>query len=150
GTRPRRSARRPGRDHRPLMDPAPTPGYAAGPEARMENVHQNILTCVGDTPIVRMNRVTEGLKANVYVKLEYLNPGSSVKDRIALQIIEDAEKAGLLKPGGTIVEATSGNTGAGLAMAAAIKGYKCIFVLPDKQSEEKRAALRAFGAKVVI
>ena len=79
-----------------------------------------------------------------------MNPGCSVKDRIALKIIEDAEKSGALKPGGTIVEATSGNTGAGLAMAAAVKGYKCIFVLPDKQSEEKRAALRAYGAKVVV
>ncbi len=116
----------------------------------MKNVHNNVLSCIGDTPIVRVNRVTEGLQANVLAKLEYLNPGSSVKDRIALQIIDDAEKAGLLKPGGTIVEATSGNTGAGLAIAAAIKGYKCIFVLPDKQSEEKRAALRALGAKVVI
>jgi cystathionine beta-synthase len=132
------------------VDPGRRPGYQGRPEAAMHNVHQNILTCVGDTPIVRMNRITEGLKANLYSKLEYLNPGASIKDRIALQIIEDAEKAGLLKPGGTIVEATSGNTGAGLAMAAAVKGYKCIFVLPDKQSEEKRAALRAFGAKVVI
>jgi cystathionine beta-synthase len=116
----------------------------------MRNVHANILECIGDTPIVRLNSVTEGLKATVYAKVEYLNPGASVKDRIAIQIIEDAERAGLLKPGGTIVEATSGNTGAGLAMAAAIKGYKCVFVLPDKQSEEKRAALRAYGAKVVV
>jgi cystathionine beta-synthase len=116
----------------------------------MRNVHDNVLSAIGDTPIVRLNRVTEGIKANIYVKLEYLNPGSSVKDRIAVQIIEDAEKAGLLRPGGTIVEATSGNTGAGLAIAAAVKGYKCIFVLPDKQSEEKRASLRALGAKVVI
>ena len=116
----------------------------------MRNVHDNVISCIGDTPIVRLNSVTEGLQATCYAKLEYLNPGSSVKDRIALQMIEDAEQEGLLKPGGTIVEATSGNTGAGLAMAAAVKGYKCIFVLPDKQSEEKRAALRAFGAKVVI
>ena len=116
----------------------------------MHRVYDNILECVGDTPLVRLNSVTAGLKANVYAKVEYLNPGSSVKDRIALKIIEDAERDGLLKPGGTIVEATSGNTGAGLAMAAALKGYKCIFVLPDKQSEEKRAALRAYGAKVVV
>src|SRR5690606_18325319 len=94
--------------------------------------------------------VTRGLKANVWVKVEYMNPGGSVKDRIALQIIEDAERSGALKPGGTIIEATSGNTGAGLAMIAAVKGYRCIFVLADKQSEEKRAALRAYGAKVVV
>jgi cystathionine beta-synthase len=116
----------------------------------MRNVHDNILACVGDTPLVRLNRVTAGLQCSLYAKVEYLNPGSSVKDRIALKIIEDAEAEGLLQPGGTIVEATSGNTGAGLAMAAAIKGYKCVFVLPDKQSEEKRAALRAYGAKVVV
>ncbi len=116
----------------------------------MKNVYNSIIECVGNTPLVRLNSVTLGLKANVYAKVEYMNPGSSVKDRIALQIIEDAEKEGLIKPGGTIVEGTSGNTGAGLAMAAAVKGYKCIFVLPDKQSEEKRAALRAYGAKVVV
>ena len=116
----------------------------------MKNVHDNVLTSVGNTPLVRMNAVTEGLTCTLYAKLEMMNPGCSVKDRIALKIIEDAEKSGALKPGGTIVEATSGNTGAGLAMAAAVKGYKCIFVLPDKQSEEKRAALRAYGAKVVV
>lgn len=116
----------------------------------MKNVHENVLTCVGNTPLVKLNSVTAGLEATLYAKVEYMNPGSSVKDRIALKIIEDAERDGLLKPGGTIVEATSGNTGAGLAMAAAVKGYKCVFVLPDKQSEEKRAALRAYGAKVVV
>ncbi|MFT4624732.1 MAG: cystathionine beta-synthase [Myxococcota bacterium] len=116
----------------------------------MKNVHENILECVGHTPLVRLNNVAAGIQANVYAKVEMLNPGASVKDRIALQIIADAEESGELKPGGTIVEATSGNTGAGLAMAAALKGYKCIFVLPDKQSEEKRAALRAYGAKVVV
>lgn len=116
----------------------------------MRKVYDNVLQAVGDTPLVRLNRVTEGLAADVYCKLEMLNPGSSVKDRVAIKIVEDAEKSGALKPGGTIVEATSGNTGAGLAMVAAIKGYKCIFVLPDKQSEEKRAALRAWGAKVVV
>ena len=116
----------------------------------MRNVYDNVLECVGNTPMVKLNKMATGLKANVYVKLEMLNPGNSVKDRIALKIIEDAEASGELKPGGTIVEATSGNTGAGLAMAAAIKGYSCIFVLPDKQSEEKRAALRAYGAKVVV
>ena len=116
----------------------------------MRNVHDHVLTTVGDTPLIRLNSVTAGLKGTLYAKLECVNPGGSVKDRIAIQIIEDAEREGLLKPGATIVEATSGNTGAGLAMAAAIKGYKCIFVLPDKQSEEKRAALRAYGAKVVV
>jgi cystathionine beta-synthase len=116
----------------------------------VRNVHDNVLSCIGDTPIVRLQKVARGLAANVYVKLEYLNPGGSMKDRIAVQILDDAEQAGLLKPGGTIVEATSGNTGAGLALCAAIRGYNCIFVLPDKQSEEKRAALRAYGAKVVI
>ena len=116
----------------------------------MRNVHDNVLDAVGNTPLVRLNSVTLGIKANVYCKLEMLNPGSSVKDRVAMQIVKDAEQSGELKPGGTIVEATSGNTGAGLAMVAALKGYKCIFVLPDKQSEEKRAALRAWGAKVVV
>lgn len=116
----------------------------------MHNVHDNVLSCVGDTPLVRLNSVTSGLESTLYAKVEFMNPGASVKDRIALKIIEDAEREGLLAPGGTIVEATSGNTGAGLAMAAAIKGYKCIFVLPDKQSEEKRSALRAYGAKVVV
>ncbi|MBT3218532.1 MAG: pyridoxal-phosphate dependent enzyme [Proteobacteria bacterium] len=116
----------------------------------MENVHQNILSCIGQTPIVQLNSVTAELRAQVYAKLEYLNPGASVKDRIALKTIEDAEQSGQLRPGGTIVEATSGNTGAGLAIAAGIKGYKCLFVLPDKQSEEKRAALRAYGAKVIV
>jgi cystathionine beta-synthase len=113
-------------------------------------VYDNVLQAVGNTPIIRLNQIAHGFQANVYVKLEYVNPGGSVKDRIALEIIEEAEKSGALKPGATIVEATSGNTGAGLAMVAATRGYKCIFVLPDKQSEEKRAALRAYGAKVVV
>lgn len=116
----------------------------------MRRVYDNVLAAVGDTPIVRLQSVSKGLRANVYAKLEFLNPGGSVKDRIALQIIDDAEASGELKPGATIVEATSGNTGAGLAMCAAVKGYKTVFVLPDKQSEEKRAALRAYGAKVVV
>lgn len=116
----------------------------------MRNVHDSVLQCIGDTPIVRLNKVTAGLQANVFVKLEYLIPGGSVKDRIAVRILDDAERDGAIRPGGTIVEATSGNTGAGLAITAAVRGYQCIFVLPDKQSEEKRAALRAYGAKVVI
>ena len=116
----------------------------------MRRVFDNVLDAVGDTPLVRLNHVTEGLKATLYAKVECLNPGGSVKDRIAIEIIEEAERNGTLKPGATIIEATSGNTGAGLAMAAAVKGYKTIFVLPDKQSEEKRAALRAWGARVVV
>lgn len=116
----------------------------------MRRVYDNILQTMGDTPLVRLNSVTLGLKATVYAKVEFFNPGGSVKDRIALRIIEEAERRGDLKPGGTIVEGTSGNTGAGLAMVAALRGYKTIFVLPDKQSEEKRAALRAWGARVVV
>ena len=116
----------------------------------MRNVHDNVLSCVGDTPIVRLNRLAAGLKANVYIKLEMLNPGGSIKDRIALKIVDDAEKSGQLAPGFTIVEGTSGNTGAGLAMVGAVRGYRCAFVMPDKQSEEKRAALRAYGARVVV
>src|SRR5439155_8809797 len=90
------------------------------------------------------------VKARIYVKCEFLNPGGSMKDRIGIHIVNQAEKAGLLKPGGTIVEATPGNTGMGLALVAAVRGYKCVFVMPDKQSEEKRQALRSVGAKVVI
>jgi cystathionine beta-synthase len=97
-----------------------------------------------------LNRVTAGISGSLYAKIEYMNPAASVKDRLGIKIIDDLEKAGKLKPGGTIVEATSGNTGAGLAMVAAIRGYKTIFVMPDKQSEEKRATLRAYGARVVI
>ena len=105
---------------------------------------------IGGTPLVAIDRLAAGLAPRVVVKLEHMNPGGSVKDRIALPMIEAAERAGLLKPGGVIVEPTSGNTGVGLAMAAAVKGYRCIFVMPDKQSEEKRALLRAYGAEVVI
>ena len=116
----------------------------------MKNVYDDILQVVGNTPLVRLNSLTEGLACTTYAKVEFTNPGGSVKDRIAMQIIDDAEASGELKPGGTIIEATSGNTGAGLAMVAALRGYKTIFVLPDKQSEEKRAALRAWGARVVV
>ncbi len=116
----------------------------------MKNVHKNALSCIGNTPIVRLNRVIKDSPANFYGKLEFMNPGGSVKDRIGFYLIEDAEKRGDLKPGGTVVEATSGNTGIGLAMAAAIKGYKTIFVLPEKMSAEKINFLRAFGAEVVI
>ena len=110
----------------------------------------DVTAAIGGTPLVALDRLAAGLTARVVAKLEHMNPGGSVKDRIALPMIEAAERAGLLKPGGVIVEPTSGNTGVGLAMAAAVKGYRCIFVMPDKQSEEKRALLRAYGAEVVI
>jgi cystathionine beta-synthase len=110
----------------------------------------NVIEAIGNTPIVRLNRVSKDLPCELYAKLEFMNPGGSIKDRIGYWLIEDAEKRGVLKPGGTIVEGTSGNTGVGLAIAAAIKGYKCIFVLPDKMSNEKIRNLRAFGAKVVV
>lgn len=110
----------------------------------------NILQTIGDTPLVRLNSVTTGLPCTVLAKVEFFNPGGSVKDRIGFPIIQDAERSGQLKPGGTIVEATSGNTGVGLAIAAAIKGYRCIFVMPDKMSQEKILLLRAFGARVVV
>ena len=116
----------------------------------MGELCNNILESIGRTPLVRLNRVAEGLAAEIYVKCEFLNPGGSVKDRIGLELIEDAERRGLLRPGGTLVEATSGNTGVGLAMVATLKGYRTIFVLPDKVSEEKIVTLRAFGAQVVI
>ncbi len=113
-------------------------------------VLDTFLDAVGDTPLVRLHSVTRGVQPTILAKLEMLNPGGSVKDRIGLRMIEAAERAGQLKPGGTIVEPTSGNTGHGLAIAAAIKGYKCIFVMPDKMSQEKVALLRAYGAEVVI
>jgi cystathionine beta-synthase len=115
----------------------------------MGELRNSILEAIGRTPLVRLGRVAEDVAAEVYVKCEFLNPGGSVKDRIGLELIEDAERRGLLQPGGTLVEATSGNTGVGLAMAAALRGYRAIFVLPDKVSEEKIRTLRAFGAQVV-
>jgi cystathionine beta-synthase len=108
------------------------------------------LDAVGGTPLVRLHSVTRGLAPTVLAKLEMLNPGGSVKDRIGIRMIQDAEERGLLRPGGTIVEPTSGNTGHGLAIAAAIRGYRCIFVMPDKMSAEKISLLRAYGAEVVI
>jgi cystathionine beta-synthase len=110
----------------------------------------NILETIGNTPLVRLNRVTKDVKATVYAKVETFNPGNSIKDRMALKMVEDAEKAGKLKPGYTIIEGTSGNTGMGLAIAAIIKGYKCIFTTTDKQSKEKVDALKAFGAEVIV
>ena len=112
--------------------------------------HPTLLDLVGLTPLIRLDRVTRAAGATVLAKLEYLNPGGSVKDRIGLRMIEDAERAGRLRQGGTIVEPTSGNTGVGLAMAAVRKGYRCIFVMPDKVSQEKIRLLRAYGAEVVV
>lgn len=120
------------------------------PVSTEKRVYDSILGAIGHTPLVRLGRIAHEVKAPLYAKLEYMNPGGSVKDRVGLNIIEQAEKRGELKPGGTVVEATSGNTGVGLAIAAALKGYKTIFVMPDKMSDEKIRLLRAFGAKVVI
>jgi cystathionine beta-synthase len=113
-------------------------------------MQETILQFVGRTPLVKLRRVTEGLQATVCVKVESANPGGSVKDRVAVAMIAEAERRGWLRPGGTIIEATAGNTGVGLAMAAAVKGYRCIFVLPDKMSAEKVLLLKAYGAEVVI
>ncbi len=117
---------------------------------RSEMWYNNILETIGHTPLVRLNKVTKDVSATVLAKIETTNPGNSIKDRMALKMIEDAEKSGKLKPGGTIIEGTSGNTGMGLAIAAVIKGYKCIFTSTDKQSKEKFDALRAFGAEVIV
>src|SRR5436309_4599654 len=111
---------------------------------------EHIADLVGNTPLVRLGAVAEGLAATVLAKIEYVNPGGSVKDRIALRMIEAAEASGELKPGGTIVEPTSGNTGVGLAMVAQRKGYRCVFVCPDKVSQDKINVLRAYGAEVVV
>lgn len=112
--------------------------------------YDSIIDTIGNTPLVKLNKVTDGIKGTVLAKVEYFNPGNSVKDRIALKMIEDAEQAGVLKPGGTIIEGTSGNTGMGLALVAIGKGYKCIFTLADKQSQEKIDILRAVGAEVIV
>ncbi|MCK6584625.1 MAG: cystathionine beta-synthase [Anaerolineales bacterium] len=114
------------------------------------NVHENILETIGGTPLVRLNSIASHLQCTLYAKVEFFNPGGSVKDRIALNMIAEAERSGRLKPGGTVVESTSGNTGVGLAIVCAIKGYKSVFVMPDKMSQEKIQFLRAFGARVVI
>nr|WP_202508317.1 cystathionine beta-synthase [Streptomyces sp. SID1046] len=116
----------------------------------MVQFHDSMISLVGNTPLVKLNRVTEGLQATVLAKVEYFNPGGSVKDRIAVRMIEAAEQSGALKPGGTIVEPTSGNTGVGLAIVAQQKGYKCIFVCPDKVSMDKINVMRAYGAEVVV
>jgi len=119
--------------------------------APRKTVSDTILDAIGETPLVRINRITQGIvEADVLAKLETFNPGNSIKDRMAVKMIEDAERAGKLKPGGTIIEGTSGNTGMGLAIAAVVKGYKCIFTTTDKQSKEKIDALKAFGAEVIV
>ncbi|SNR67696.1 cystathionine beta-synthase [Hymenobacter mucosus] len=110
----------------------------------------NIVEAIGNTPLVKLNTVAAGIPGTILVKVEYFNPGNSVKDRMAVRMIEDAEKAGLLQPGGTIIEGTSGNTGMGLALAAIAKGYKCIFTMSDKQSKEKQDILKAVGAEVIV
>lgn len=116
----------------------------------MKGTRPNILQAIGGTPIVKLNKVTSEVESEIYVKLEYMNPGGSTKDRIGAYMLDQAVKEGTLKPGGTIIEGTSGNTGVGLAMWAAVHGYKCIFVMADKQSQEKISNLKAFGAKVVV
>ncbi|MGH7889645.1 MAG: PLP-dependent cysteine synthase family protein, partial [Thermodesulfobacteriota bacterium] len=113
-------------------------------------IEKGILKLIGNTPLVRIEKITEGLNAEIYVKLESFNPSGSIKDRVALYFIEDAERRGLLKPGDVVVEATSGNTGASLAMVAAVKGYRCILVLPETVSSEKIKALKSFGAELIL
>ena len=113
-------------------------------------IHTSVLELIGGTPLVRLQKLPKPGGAAVVAKVESRNPGGSVKDRIALAMIEDAERTGALKPGGTIVEPTSGNTGVGLAIAAAVKGYRCVFTMPDKMSQEKARLLRALGAEVII
>ena len=119
------------------------------PATRPPRVYDNIIEALGGTPLVRLHHLTGNIRTPVYAKLEMMNPGGSIKDRIGIRMIEEAERRGWLKPGGTIVEPTSGNTGVGLAMAAAVRGYRCIFVMPDKISTEKVQLLRAYGAEVV-
>src|SRR5487761_819865 len=111
---------------------------------------KNILEAIGETPLIRLNRLTKDIEAEVYIKADYMNPGGSVKDRIATWMIDEAERKGLLKPGGTIIEGTSGNTGMGLALVATVRGYKIVFTITDKQSREKIDLLKAFGAEVIV
>src|SRR3954454_17702249 len=110
----------------------------------------NILETIGNTPLVRLNNITKDLPCTVLAKVEYFNPGNSIKDRMAVKMLEVAEKEGKINPGGTIIEGTSGNTGMGLALAAVVKGYKCVFTTTDKQSKEKVDILKAFGAEVIV
>jgi cystathionine beta-synthase len=113
-------------------------------------IYNSIIETIGNTPIIRLNKLNKGIRGNLLVKVEYFNPGNSMKDRMAIKMVEDAEKNGLLKPGGTIIEGTSGNTGMGLALAAVAKGYRCIFTMADKQSQEKINILKAVGAEVIV
>ena len=112
-------------------------------------IHDNILSTIGNTPVVRMNKIGSELECELFSKCEFLNPGGSIKDRIGWKMVEDAEKSGKIKPGDTLIEPTSGNTGQGIALAAAVKGYKCIITLPEKMSKEKQIALEALGAKII-
>lgn len=148
-------------DHHPLVSTAfnPSARYTKPNNAPIETqketgstmtIHNNLSELIGDTPLVKLHHVTDGVKATIAVKVEYFNPGGSSKDRIAERIIDAAERSGQLKPGGVIVEPTSGNTGVGLALVAQQRGYRTIFTLPDKVSESKRAVLRAYGAEVVV
>ena len=116
----------------------------------MKGAKSNVVDAIGDTPIVKLNNITRNVESEIYVKLEYLNPGGSVKDRIGAYMLEKAVTEGTLKPGGTIIEGTSGNTGVGLALWAIVNNFKCIFVLADKQSQEKMDNLRSLGAEVVV
>src|SRR5580700_11369298 len=127
-------------------------GYRRWPESKVVGmqVHDSLIELFGNTPLIRLRRVTSGLAPQVLAKVEYLNPGGSVKDRIALRMVEAAEASGALRPGGTIVEPTSGNTGIGLAIVAMEKGYRCLFVCPDKVAQDKISVLRAYGAEVVV
>lgn len=133
----------------PLINAINLPNFAFK-LSKKRMYYNTIVEAIGNTPLVRLNSVNNGIKGTVLVKLEYFNPGNSMKDRMALKMIEDAEKRGGLKPGGTIIEGTSGNTGMGLALVAIAKGYKCIFTLSDKQSQEKIDILRAMGAEVIV
>lgn len=125
-------------------------GRRACLEERLMETYENILELIGDTPLVKLSRISRGVRPNIYVKIESFNPGGSIKDRIGIRMLEAAERKGLIKKGGTIIEPTSGNTGVGLAQAAALRGYRCIFVMPDKMSQEKVRLLKAYGAEVVI
>src|SRR3982750_1892233 len=119
-------------------------------QAGLTDIKETILDAIGNTPLVRLHKVARGVRPALLAKVEFVNPGGSVKDRIGLAMIEAAERAGELRPGGTIVEGTSGNTGVGLALGAAIKGYRCVFTIPDKMSQEKVRLLKAFGAEVIV
>ena len=124
--------------------------FAALNQKLAMNVKNNILETIGNTPLIRLNKITKDIPCDVLAKVEYFNPGNSIKDRMAVKMLEVAEKEGKIRPGGTIIECTSGNTGMGLALAAVVKGYKCIFATTDKQSKEKADILRALGAEVIV